>query len=871
MQKKKLAAVSLAVSMILTSSGLGTVTAFGQEDGAAEKYVTLDGDWHFKLYRTYSQMFQYFPYGGVSVTWEDNELAKLPSEDVWSSWEVVQMPTDDAATGGLLQIDRPEAAVSAEEDAEAAEESETAEPVEEAEAAEPVEEAEPSEEAEAAEPVEEAETAEPVEEAETAEPVEEAEAAEEAEESQEEAEAAEPIEEAEPAEEAEESREEAEAAEPVEEAETAESVEEAEPAEEAAESREEAEAAEPVEEAETAEEAEAAEEETEPSEEETEEPAAPVDKLFPSWSEAWVCREFSLPADFTEDEEVTLLLGIIDDMDVVYINGHLVAASGFMDGNGVSTQNIPETGGFDYENADPAAQVQFEKSCWEISREYKVPAEYLNQGGTNEICIRIYNNNSYGGFYSGNNYAICGNDLAVRAVKGLPTETVSSEDLLSLVDKQIQAVEEEDPEAFAETIYDNYHNDSMDKEGRVEEVQNLMDAYDNLKIQDSNVMVYNGGENLYWYSAHRVITGTGSDGAEAVISEEDIEVCYLSENGRMYERGNWSRCYSVTYDSGLFEKELGYSVYLPPSYYEDESREYPSVYLLHGINSSSESFVKVDGIAGFMDEQIAQGNITEMIVIMPDSGKNSFYRDTEYDPANADSTGPWQTHITTEIREEAESHYRIISDAKFRGLTGISMGGFGAFTIGTLYPELYSSVASHMGAVNDEALEALKTLTPEQLEAYDFYLDCGLQDGMVDYQWTVNIHNYLDSMGKEHGYDLRDGGHNSAFYMAGMPASMKMHSDHFLKNGLLDQEDPVQTPTPEPTDAPGGNSGQQGDEGKKPVTSTPVAEKPAPGRPVDAADTGDSSQSAVYTGIFVGAAAVLAVLGVTVYIRKRAK
>ena len=198
--------------------------------------------------------------------------------------------------------------------------------------------------------------------------------------------------------------------------------------------------------------------------------------------------------------------------------------------------------------------------------------------------------------------------------------------------------------------------------------------------------------------------------------------------------------------------------------------------------------MKVDGIADFMDEQIAQGNITEMIVIMPDSGKNAFYRDTEYDPANPDSTGPWQTHMTTEIRNEAESRFRILSDAKFRGLTGISMGGFGAFTIGTLYPDLYSSVASHMGAVNDEALEALKTLTPEQLEKYDFYLDCGLQDGMVDYQWTVNIHEYLQSVGKEHGYDLRDGGHNSAFYMAGMPASMKMHSDHFLKNGLYDAE-----------------------------------------------------------------------------------
>ena len=79
-------------------------------------------------------------------------------------------------------------------------------------------------------------------------------------------------------------------------------------------------------------------------------------------------------------------------------------------------------------------------------------------------------------------------------------------------------------------------------------------------------------------------------------------------------------------------------------------------------------------------------------------------------------------------------------------------------------------------------------MTEEQLEDYDFYLDAGLQDTTVGYKNTVALHEYLDSVGKEHGYDLRDGIHGSAFYMQGMPASMKMHSDHFLKMGLYDAE-----------------------------------------------------------------------------------
>ena len=49
---------------------------------------------------------------------------------------------------------------------------------------------------------------------------------------------------------------------------------------------------------------------------------------------------------------------------------------------------------------------------------------------------------------------------------------------------------------------------------------------------------------------------------------------------------------------------------------------------------------------------------------------------------------------------------------------------------------------------------------------------------------TTILYLYLESIGARVTWELRDGAHNSAFYMAGMPASMKMHSDHFIANGL---------------------------------------------------------------------------------------
>ena len=38
-----------------------------------DQYIDLQGDWNFKVYRKYDQMYQYLPYGMCNVLWEDLE------------------------------------------------------------------------------------------------------------------------------------------------------------------------------------------------------------------------------------------------------------------------------------------------------------------------------------------------------------------------------------------------------------------------------------------------------------------------------------------------------------------------------------------------------------------------------------------------------------------------------------------------------------------------------------------------------------------------------------------------------------------------------------------------------------------------------
>lgn len=578
------------------------------------QYIDLRGEWNFKLYRKYSNMYQYLPYGMCEVLWEDAASAAVPNAATYSQWEQLCCPAEDYSTGGLLQMVRDEK------------------------------------------------------------------------------------------------------------------------------------------------------------------------ELFPKWSEAWFCKTVDIPVEFLTEDSITLLLGVIDDLDVVYINGIPVAQSGFVTASNTHSDPalVPVRGGFDQKG-----DFRFEKSYWEVPREYQLPASLFHVG-ENEIAIRVYNNNSFGGFYD-RTMALVANRKCVNYLKGLPVDTLEEyAPYESLITAQTAAIEAKDLKAYAATLASNYHENELDKSEKLVQMESLFEDYDTLSVQDENSGFYiYRGRPVYF--ASRTLLGT-KNGEEKIISKIPDCIVYLTNTIQgVKEQGNLSHCYSVKYTSHLKEmngKQLQYSIYLPPSYYRHPEKSYPVVYLLHGINSTGDSFVNVDHIEDRMNGWIEAGQIQEMIVVMPNSGKNSFYRDTEAPDGVNDSSGPWAKHIYLDMVEEIDTNYRTLADPEFRGISGISMGGSGVCTVGMTHPEVFTSYATHMGAVPENVSIYMKSKGKE-LNKLDFYMDCGLQDQMVDPNRTREAAQYLESIGARIQWELRNGAHNSAFYMEGMPASMRMHSQHFVRNGLL--------------------------------------------------------------------------------------
>ncbi len=134
------------------------------------------------------------------------------------------------------------------------------------------------------------------------------------------------------------------------------------------------------------------------------------------------------------------------------------------------------------------------------------------------------------------------------------------------------------------------------------------------------------------------------------------------------------------------------SVYLPPQYSSERGRRFPVVYLLHGFAADHKAFIAGGyqdlNVRVSMDSLIAAGKVKPMIVVTPNARNRfdgSFY-------ANSAATGNWEDFLAKDLVRHIDRRYRTIAKSSSRGLTGHSMGGYGALNVGMRNPGVFSAV-----------------------------------------------------------------------------------------------------------------------------------------------------------------------------------
>jgi pimeloyl-ACP methyl ester carboxylesterase len=142
------------------------------------------------------------------------------------------------------------------------------------------------------------------------------------------------------------------------------------------------------------------------------------------------------------------------------------------------------------------------------------------------------------------------------------------------------------------------------------------------------------------------------------------------------------------------------SVYLPPGY-DDSDQRYPVIYYLHGFLNNH---VLTPEMVEVLDFSITTHKIRPFILVVSD--QRTTYDGSFY--SNSGIFGNWEDFTAIDLVSFTDANYRSIPKKESRGITGHSMGGYGALKIAMHHPETFNSVY----ALSPGALDIVREYGP---------------------------------------------------------------------------------------------------------------------------------------------------------------
>jgi enterochelin esterase-like enzyme len=214
------------------------------------------------------------------------------------------------------------------------------------------------------------------------------------------------------------------------------------------------------------------------------------------------------------------------------------------------------------------------------------------------------------------------------------------------------------------------------------------------------------------------------------------------------------------WQSRVSGSEERYLIYLPPCYNTQVSRRYPTIYLLHGINSD-DTFWEGLGVFEKMDEGLRAGKFAPAIIVSVD-GNYELFLDTNGGP------GSYEAQIVQELVPLIEQLYRTDARRTMHAIGGISRGGVWSLEIGFRNPDLFGIVAGHSPCLHYNqspvTLDPLRMTFYLSLNRQRIWLDAGDEDGCLPD--TEDMHAGLDSVGVSHEYNIWPGLHEAQYWSA---------------------------------------------------------------------------------------------------------
>ena len=236
-----------------------------------------------------------------------------------------------------------------------------------------------------------------------------------------------------------------------------------------------------------------------------------------------------------------------------------------------------------------------------------------------------------------------------------------------------------------------------------------------------------------------------------------------------------------TYFSETCGLERGFCILLPSDY--SEEKQYPVLYLLHGIFGNEYSFSGDSGnkIKEIIGNAAADGMIEETIVVCPNMYAAS---DPKQQPGfDAESCLPYDNFINdlvNDLMPYIESNYSVLKGRENTYLAGFSMGGRETIFITLSRPELFGYVCAISAAPGIVATTDKFMTHPGQMEESDvkfaddavkpniFIICCGTRDSVVG-TYPKSYHELLEKNGSDHiWYEINGADHDNKAIQSGL-------------------------------------------------------------------------------------------------------
>ncbi|MEM6394917.1 MAG: alpha/beta hydrolase family protein [Bacteroidota bacterium] len=261
-------------------------------------------------------------------------------------------------------------------------------------------------------------------------------------------------------------------------------------------------------------------------------------------------------------------------------------------------------------------------------------------------------------------------------------------------------------------------------------------------------------------------------------------------------------------DSKIIGEEVHYTIYLPEGY-DQHTRYYPVLYLLHGFTDDDSGWTQFGEANLTADRMFGNGEVPHMIIVTPDAGFSWYMNDDKGEMR-------FEDFFFEELIPHIESNYRARTDRQYRAVAGLSMGGFGSLVYGLKHPDMFSAVCPLSAAVGTdegviemdqarwdyvfglplvEGASGTERLTdhyrqnspvdivlnsePSTFDGLAFYIDCGDDDYLLDGNLALN--KAMRDKGIAHEFRIRDGGHTWDYWRTALPEVFKFVGARFRR------------------------------------------------------------------------------------------